>query len=268
MVRVTANAEGATTFTWDMGDGRGGFGASLQHIYFSPGVFLARCTADNGACSTTAEIRITVLLKRPAVRPSQNILPFGDVKVDSTVTRTLTLSNGLNYPVTVESIHVAGEFAQEFVPRSAQLPIPMDPEGSTRIDIDFTPKDVGMRSATIVCTLSHGLPPISVLLRGTGKPSTTSIVPLALPAFPMLHSIYPNPGRDVLVVHYVLPDAGELRLTLVDEAGGSVHPLLDAYRSSGKGSETVHVRAVPAGSYWLLLESRQRRDWRRVLIVR
>ncbi|HOJ04987.1 MAG TPA: TIGR03790 family protein [Bacteroidota bacterium] len=268
MVRVSAVAEGAATFTWDMGDGRGGFGASLQHIYFSPGVFLARCTADNGACSTTAEIRITVLLKRPAVRPSQNILPFGDVKVDSTVTRTLTLSNGLNYPVTVEGIDVVGEFAQEFIPRSVQRPIPLDPEGSTRIDIDFTPKDLGMRSATIVCTLSHGLPPISVLLRGTGKPSTTSIVPLALPTIPMLHSIYPNPGRDVLVVRYALPEPGELRLTLVDEAGGGVHSLLDTHAAYGEGSATVDVRGVPAGSYWLVLESRQRHDWRRLLIMR
>ena len=62
---ATVTAGDNVTYTWDFGDGNTGTGASVAHVYTTPGSFIATVTATNDAGSTTATTTVTVLAEQP-----------------------------------------------------------------------------------------------------------------------------------------------------------------------------------------------------------
>ena len=73
-------------------------------------------------------------------------------------------------------------------------------------------------------------------------------------------SIYPNPARSQSMMHYVLPKAGPVRLSIHDVLGRRIALLADRPEEAGTHSATWEGRdaagaAVPAGVYFARLES-------------
>jgi PKD repeat protein len=48
------------SYSWDFGDGSGGTGASLEHVYTANGTYMSRLTVDDGQATASAQLDITV----------------------------------------------------------------------------------------------------------------------------------------------------------------------------------------------------------------
>jgi hypothetical protein len=63
--------------------------------------------------------------------------------------------------------------------------------------------------------------------------------------------VAPNPARHVATVHFTLPRAGTVRLSVVDALGREVVRPVDGQRAAGR--HAVPVRGLPAGVYLVRL---------------
>ena len=78
-VTFTNNSTGATNFTWDFGNGTTlpiNSTASVNSIYTDEGVYTITLTAENGICSGTMSLELSVLPKNTISNVTKNIFFF------------------------------------------------------------------------------------------------------------------------------------------------------------------------------------------------
>lgn len=92
--------------------------------------------------------------------------------------------------------------------------------------------------------------------------------PAALPAAATLHPVYPNPFNSEAVLSFDLPRAGSVDLAVYDVLGRRSAVLLDGQRAAG--THTVHWNAagLPAGLYWIVLNTGGERFVQKVILLR
>ena len=78
----------------------------------------------------------------------------------------------------------------------------------------------------------------------------------------------PNPARTDFTLRFRLPEAGHVRITLVDVSGRQVGEVLDAVRPAGEHAVVAPVRDLAAGIYFARLEWQGRTIGQRVAVVR
>jgi len=92
----------------------------------------------------------------------------------------------------------------------------------------------------------------SYVLDFTGLTSSNNV---ATPARFALHGNHPNPWNPSTAVHYEIPRAGRVRLTLHDSMGRELRVLLDAERDAGMHVYHLLAGNLPSGVYFLRLQS-------------
>jgi hypothetical protein len=97
--------------------------------------------------------------------------------------------------------------------------------------------------------------------------------PEVVPDTPRLASPYPNPANPSVSLDFTLPQAGQVRLDLLDAAGRRVCRLLDAWCASGphhRRWDGRDARGLPvaSGVYLVRLQSADGQELRPVTIVR
>ncbi len=100
------------------------------------------------------------------------------------------------------------------------------------------------------------------LLRGE------SILLDALPARTQLFEPWPNPLRGSTNLRFSLGEAGPARLSIYDVSGRLVHRLVDAESTEGLQSLVWQTGDMPAGVYFLSLETRGESQTRKLIILR
>ena len=102
-----------------------------------------------------------------------------------------------------------------------------------------------------------------------GFVSTVGVEPFAGGAARVeLAPAMPNPARTDFTLRFRLPEAGHVRITLVDVSGRQVGEVLDAVRPAGEHAVVAPVRELRAGIYFARLEWQGRVVGRRVAVVR
>ena len=89
---------------------------------------------------------------------------------------------------------------------------------------------------------------------------------------PILLQVSPNPVTSQADLHYHVRAPGQVSLTLYDIAGRRVATILDEFRTSGNYRQSwdrrVNGHRLPAGVYYLVLNSATQRDEQKLIIVK
>jgi PKD repeat protein len=78
------------TVTWDFGDGQTATGASVAHVWATPGVYTVTATATDGASNTSAAAPVSVTVAAPAPRPPPAPAPLHDTTAPVITSASLT----------------------------------------------------------------------------------------------------------------------------------------------------------------------------------
>lgn len=109
---------------------------------------------------------------------------------------------------------------------------------------------------------------VTILVR---KSSIVSVeTPGRTPTMFSLSQSYPNPvsSSDAATIRYSLPEAGHVRLSVVDHSGREVALLADETKNAGMYEALFQPRELPAGSYFYVLESSKRSEVRKLAVIR
>ncbi len=125
--------------------------------------------SPNGIVQTKASARVVTRMAQVI-----DSLIYGDVHVDSTKRDSIIIRSTGTAPIVVNRIVLAGLFPNEYtitLPAGVIYPVTIKPNDTLLAYIDFKPKDIEQRNATVVVTLNHNMAcgvvkPISLKGRG------------------------------------------------------------------------------------------------------
>jgi hypothetical protein len=126
----------------------------------------ATVTAVYSQGGQSVRTTVSIIVPSPALRPSRYALSFGDQAIGTTGgTRSMTLTNTTNGPVTIISITTEGEFSQT---NDCPAAAPMLPGTSCSVALRFAPADRGLRKGALtIASTANGKANI-IALTGTG----------------------------------------------------------------------------------------------------
>jgi len=103
------------------------------------------------------------------------------------------------------------------------------------------------------------------VFRGT---AVTEPVAGALPKSYALSTPYPNPFNPSTTIHFALPNAGLVKLTVFDVTGRTVATLLDGHRQAGNYSITWNAASNASGLYFIRMEAGNRVFTQKALLTK
>jgi len=78
--------------------------------------------------------------------------------------------------------------------------------------------------------------------------------------------IYPNPATNRATIGYSLPESGSLRIDLLNGCGYLVKTVFDGNRARGKNSVQVDLSPLPAGFYFVRVQTKQGVQTRKLIV--
>jgi hypothetical protein len=178
---VTSNFNVQSTFTYLLSNGDGTFqfhinyGTGTGPLGLTTGDFNNDGMLDLAIAASTENTTgaVTIMTQVPPVTPSAATLTFANTPVEITSAgQNLIITNNLSKSVVINSIVVAGEFAETGTCKSiATL-------GSCTLNVTFTPTAMGTQTGTITITDNAIATPVVVNLTGKGI-EQAQVTPLA-----------------------------------------------------------------------------------------
>jgi hypothetical protein len=157
-------------------------------------------TGNRSAASNQASVTLA-----PALSLSSTSLSLGNVRVGSSGTQTLIISNPGATPLTVSGIALSGADSTQF--RVSPTAFTVNAGDSAKVTVTFTPTSAGTLSATL--SIAHSAPanPATVRLSGVGlkpnlshRPDRLAFTDVAVGATVLLPLTFYNSGNDTLKV--------------------------------------------------------------------
>ena len=144
-------------------------GASLTlQVTFDPktaGASAGTLTISSNANPTTVSLSGTgVAAPVPQLTVSATSLSFGNVTVNSTATKAITLKSTGTAPVTVNGAGISGT---GYAVSGSTFPVSLNPGASLTLQVTFDPKTTGTSAGTLTIS-SNANPTTTVSLSGTG----------------------------------------------------------------------------------------------------
>lgn len=177
-------------------------------------------------------------------------LDFGDVPLGSSAMQRLRITNAAATPLIVDSLSVTNA---AFRILTANVPAQLARGDTLRIDIAFQP------SAPIPCDAGlhvWGNAPETIALAGSGETATDAPAGPA-PGSPRLALVatLPNPFNPATTIHYTLPHAARIDLSIYNAAGRRVDRLVHGPVEAGRHAVTWTARSLPRGIYFCRLRA-------------
>ncbi|MEX0746837.1 MAG: T9SS type A sorting domain-containing protein, partial [Rhodothermales bacterium] len=113
-----------------------------------------------------------------------------------------------------------------------------------------------------------GNPEVIVPVSLEVKDVATAVETSETPTTYALHQNYPNPFNPATTIRFDLPVAGQVRLSVFDVLGRRASVLVDEHRSAGRHDIVFEASDLPAGVYFVRLESGRFRDAGQMLLVK
>jgi len=136
-------------------------------------------TAAVSGVANPASFVLTNLTPILGLNPAS--VPFGNQLVSSSSAPVaVTISNTGLGTLLITGLAITGANAADFSFTAAGLPITVNPNGSTTVNVTFTPMLTGSRTATLALTDNAGSSPQTVALTGTGTAPFIGITPTAV----------------------------------------------------------------------------------------
>ncbi|MFQ5637753.1 MAG: phytase [bacterium] len=205
-----------------------------------------------------------VEIPRPRIKSSTTALDFGEVFLDSSVTRHLYIGNFGDAPLAITEALFVGENASEFALTSGKGPMSIQTGDSVQVALDFTPVSEGEKTV-ILRFLSNDpdLGQLDVSLFGTGKIQMAVSVDEGqnrhVPKDFALKSNYPNPFNAETTIVYDLPKESEVKLDIYDLLGHRIRNLVNQRETAGTkkvrwNGQDQSGRTVSSGIYYVKME--------------
>lgn len=174
---------------------------------------------------------------------------FGEVGVDQTANRCITITNRWNNDIVLDQSSITGTDATLFTLKTP-APITIAAGASSDICIDFAPTTIGNKSATLSIKSMNG-GDATIALDGTGK-QLTGIVDAVASGI----SIAPNPMTDVVSVRFT-EAVPTLNISVMNMAGQTLATLSATSVSAGESVQwngtATNGASVANGMYILII---------------
>jgi hypothetical protein len=177
----------------------------------------------------------------------------------------VTVYNQGNYQWQPGTATVSGDYAIV-----GQITAPISPGGSAQMTLSFQPKQTGARTGVLTFTAPNPSP-----LNANGLPYQLSANGLsagvtektAQDGF-VLGAAYPNPSQGLANAVITLPSDAKVRVALVRVDGSEATTAFEGYMSQGEHTIALDAKALPAGTYFYVLESGSVRLTRSMIVTR
>ncbi|MBR9974280.1 MAG: S8 family serine peptidase [Bacteroidetes bacterium] len=166
------------------------------------------------------------------------------------VRRSYTMSSSATSPNVDIRLFYTNTEAQPLVSRPADLTVWQRPwnvwtdRGGTSYPYENYVQLDGLTSLAGPFTLAHSYFPKEAA-------EDDAVMPVSV----TLDQNYPNPFNPTTTIRYALPEAGPVRLAVVDLLGREVARLTDGWRDAGRHELQFDAKDLPSGTYLLVLEA-------------
>lgn len=227
------------------------------------GKYRLRCTSTLDSQQSDTLPGLVVFVKPDVSVPE--VLDIGQVRVDSQINSYgFFMKNSTEHKVSAEFLKLEGPNADEFTLDASSVTIA--PNGGYRLMIKFAPKGSGVREAILTTAVSLG-DTLTTLLHGEG------VIPSSIEAITgedirndIALQQYPNPVHGIITIEINLETAGLTRLYLHDLMGREAAVLANQPMNGGLSRLNYDMSDLPAGVYYLVLESLNRRETVRIVV--
>jgi surface protein len=121
----------------------------------------------------------------------------------------------------------------------------------------------------LTCTVSDGELTAAAVIKLTVDPAgSLKELPDGVPTVYALHQNYPNPFNPSTTIVYSLPKAGDVKITLYNIMGQRVGVILNGYKAAGHHEVKFDASHLASGNYFYLLESKDFRKIRKMLLLK
>jgi surface protein len=121
----------------------------------------------------------------------------------------------------------------------------------------------------LTCTVSDGELTAAAVIKLTVDPAgSLKELPDGVPTVYALHQNYPNPFNPSTTIVYSLPKAGDVKITLYNIMGQRVGIILNGYKAAGHHEVKFDASHLASGNYFYLLESKDFRKIRKMLLLK
>jgi Abnormal spindle-like microcephaly-assoc'd, ASPM-SPD-2-Hydin/HYDIN/CFA65/VesB-like, Ig-like domain/K319L-like, PKD domain len=190
----------------------------------------------------------TVLIKgmAPEVDTQPAAWDFGAQRVNTTSgSKTIAITNTGTDSLVISSLTLTGAQSADFHFTSASLPQTVAPGGSTSVNVTFTPKNSGARSATLEIADNAAGSPHKVALTGTGTAPEFSASPSPL-LFGGINVGASGSGTLLINNTGTAPlNVSVLSLTGADSGYFSIDPVQLPLAIQAGGSASLHLKFTP-----------------------
>jgi hypothetical protein len=149
------------------------------------------------------------------------------------------------------------------------LPFTLDSLKAFDLRIAFTPTTTGIISdSLIILTNAPNSSRRVVLLNGEGTTSVSGHTNAGLPSVFLLEQNYPNPFNPSTTIHYELPRASHVTLTVYNTLGQIVRELVDGEIDAGQHDVQFNGSGLSSGVYFYRIQAGDYVAIKRLLILR
>ena len=140
-----------------------------------PGPYVAQVIVSDGIFHS-APATVLLIATAPAINLTPSAVNFGSALVGTTTASVpMTITNTGTAPLQISNVAISGTNAADFAFTTASLPVSVQPNSTTVINVTFSPTVNGLESASLNITDDANGSPHSVALTGTGTAPGFSI---------------------------------------------------------------------------------------------
>jgi hypothetical protein len=188
------------------------------------------------------------------------VLNFGEVALDSSATKTFTITNygdedlivsviNSNNPVFVVNINSAVVY----------------PDSSQEVEVTFTP--IALQTYSGVIEIIHNAEgsPDTIIVTGDG---VTDVEDNLQPIVYSLEQNYPNPFNPTTVIKYSIPEISKVSLTLFNILGEEVATLVNEEKVADYYTVECNAASLPSGVYFYQLRADNYISTKKMLLLK
>jgi len=204
-------------------------------------------TLSASANGVTQSFALQLNPARATLSVNATSIAFGDVKVNTTATQSLTLSSTGSAPVTVNSAAITGS---PFSFSGVAFPLTLNPNQTATLAVEFDPTTAGAATGQLtISSNSSNNPSATIALSGTGQTSYSVAVtwnaPTSSPDPVSGYNVYKAPGGSS--TYQLLTSTNSSQLSVTDtnvQDGQSYNYIIESVDSSGNESVPSNVATV------------------------
>ncbi len=190
---------------------------------------------------------------KPELTLSVQELDFGEIYNDQTKQLEFGINNSGNDTLMVAVLMVKGKDANAFSLSGFDLPLNIEAGDSVAIIVEFNPVDKGDFGAQIIIGSNATEEPITLVVTGKSLGPNSVLEDTNILSL----SLTPNPASETINIKYDIKEGiyEEIHLYIVDLSGNKVKSLNQTREIAGGQNITADIMDLPAGKYFLIIES-------------